>query len=261
MSLSSSVTEKVTERWDGIAAKFAALQQREKILLAAGVLLSVYLVWELAFAGDLNKRRDALVKRFEAANVQLKTLSTEEKMLVVAINNDPNAAKRRTIVRLEKQLQAANKKLQEMSVGLLSADQLPQVLHDVLRESDQLELVGMESKAPVKLQLAQEKREPTGQSEEDEAVALAEDLYEEDQARYVGDERMEEERIIGVYKHSVKITLKGEYFSVIAYLQKLEALNWKLFWENIEYQVDRYPGAVVTLEVYTLSTDRGVLGV
>jgi len=119
----------------------------------------------------------------------------------------------------------------------------------------------MESKAPVKLQLAQEKREPTGQSEEDEAVALAEDLYEEEQARYVGDERMEEERIIGVYKHSVKITLKGEYFSVIAYLQKLEALNWKLFWENIEYQVDRYPGAVVTLEVYTLSTDRGVLGV
>jgi len=76
MSLSSSVTEKVAERWDGIAAKFAALQQREKILLAAGVLLSVYLVWELAFAGDLNKRRDALVKRFEAANVQLKTLST-----------------------------------------------------------------------------------------------------------------------------------------------------------------------------------------
>ncbi|WP_045860573.1 hypothetical protein [Teredinibacter purpureus] len=257
-----SIATTFTERWSKVEEKFLALQMREKILITVSCLLVIYLVWSLTIEGGLSSKRELLVQRFEEANRELKVLSAQEQVLVNSLSSDPNAPKRREILRLEGLLENANIELQEMSVGLLSADQLSQVLYDVLRESNRLQLMGMRAIAPKKLQLAESRTVETVELEEVEF--LEEELAQRSVRQLtstVDEARLAEERIVGVYKHAVRVSLRGDYFAVIDYLQQLEQLPWKLYWDFIEYEVKSYPNAEVSLEVYTLSTDKGVLGV
>ena len=48
------------------------------------------------------------------------------------------------------------------------------------------------------------------------------------------------------------LTLKGNYFSILNFLKRLEQLKWQLYWDRLQYQVDNYPEATVTVEFYTL---------
>lgn len=54
-------------------------------------------------------------------------------------------------------------------------------------------------------------------------------------------------------KNVISLTLKGSYTSVFDYLKKIEALEWSVFWQDVKYQVDQYPQAIVTIHLYTLS--------
>jgi MSHA biogenesis protein MshJ len=52
------------------------------------------------------------------------------------------------------------------------------------------------------------------------------------------------------------LQLKGDYFSIMKFLQHVEKLKWQLFWDKFDYQVIRYPEAIVTIEFYTLKPAR-----
>ena len=58
-------------------------------------------------------------------------------------------------------------------------------------------------------------------------------------------------------KSMISLTLKGTYASIFDYLKKIEALKWSVFWEDVEYSVDQYPIAKVTIQLYTLSIIEG----
>jgi hypothetical protein len=58
-------------------------------------------------------------------------------------------------------------------------------------------------------------------------------------------------------KSMISITLKGTYSSIFSYLKKIESLDWSVFWEDVEYSVDEYPVANVTIQIYTLSVIEG----
>ena len=50
------------------------------------------------------------------------------------------------------------------------------------------------------------------------------------------------------------LSLKGDYFSIMRFLQRLEQLKWQLFWDNFNYHVKSYPQAIATVEFHTLKT-------
>ena len=54
---------------------------------------------------------------------------------------------------------------------------------------------------------------------------------------------------------------EGRYFAVRDFLARLEQLSDKLYWRSMAYHVKDYPTAEVTLEVYTLSTEKAFIGV
>ena len=58
-------------------------------------------------------------------------------------------------------------------------------------------------------------------------------------------------------KSMISLTLKGTYSSIFDYLKRIEALEWSVFWEDVEYSVDQYPVAKVTIQLYTLSIIEG----
>jgi MSHA biogenesis protein MshJ len=64
-----------------------------------------------------------------------------------------------------------------------------------------------------------------------------------------------------LFKHGVVIEVLGDYASTVLYLQAVETLPRRFFWESLDYEVTEYPTARVTLTLRSLSTQEGVVGV
>lgn len=64
-----------------------------------------------------------------------------------------------------------------------------------------------------------------------------------------------------VYRHGVAITVEGRYLDTLDYLRALEALPWHFYWDSLELHTVDYPTNRITLVVYTLSMEEGLLGV
>jgi MSHA biogenesis protein MshJ len=56
----------------------------------------------------------------------------------------------------------------------------------------------------------------------------------------------------GIMRHQFELQLEGNYLATRDYLHALEALPWKFFWDDIRYEVTRYPQAHITLNIHTL---------
>ncbi|MFL0799982.1 MAG: hypothetical protein K6L80_06020 [Agarilytica sp.] len=221
---------------------------RERGIIALLILAVVWSGFNFAFLMPLDKEKAKLKVRMDDAEQALKNLSAQEVVLAKALTNDPNAVKKKEIDQLEKKLINLEENLQTLSAGLIPAGALPEALHDVLQNVGSLKLLGMQTLAPSKLQLVRAETASADSNDEnsnDENNELREDDVDN----------------VGVFKHSVVVALEGKYFDVVSYLSALESLPWKFYWESIDYEVNQYPKARVLIEVYTLSTDEGVLGV
>lgn len=233
------------EKWELLENKFNALGLRERLLISITILVIIYVVWDFAFYRPLAQKNSNLHARLSLTNTDIAKVSAEEKIFAQALTNDPNASRKREIVRLEQKLNEMDTQLEQLSVGLIQADKLPQVLHDVLFSSDKLKLLGMKTSPVEKLSFAQ----PETAAEQLEQVEEPEKIFND-----------QPEETVSVFKHTVTISLEGRYFDVVNYLTVIEKLPWKIYWEFLDYRVVNYPNAKVILQVYTLTTEMGVLG-
>ncbi len=64
-----------------------------------------------------------------------------------------------------------------------------------------------------------------------------------------------------LYRHPLRIELTGSYLEALAYLQSLEQLPRKVYWQDLALSVEEYPQAKITVTVYTLSLKEGWIGV
>jgi len=64
-----------------------------------------------------------------------------------------------------------------------------------------------------------------------------------------------------LFRHGIEIQIEGRYFEVVNFLQRIEQQNEFLLWGDIEYMVSKYPNALVTFVVATVSPDKEFIGV
>lgn len=57
----------------------------------------------------------------------------------------------------------------------------------------------------------------------------------------------------GINQLNIQIEFQTDYFQAIAYLQQLERLSSKVYWDKLNYKVIAYPKATVTLNFHLLS--------
>lgn len=65
----------------------------------------------------------------------------------------------------------------------------------------------------------------------------------------------------GIYRHVLEVKFSGSYSNIVNYLQKLETINQKLIWDELEIIRDEYPKITVRLVISTLSTREEWVGV
>ncbi|VUD56796.1 hypothetical protein TDB9533_02403 [Thalassocella blandensis] len=248
------------ELWQKYSDQFNGRAIRERIILALCLFAVVYGVFYYGFFFPLDVKKAAIQKRLDDLGKESEKLSAQEIVFAQAIENDPNAEKKRELTRLSQQLKFLDEDLMKLSVGLISAEQLPIALRDVLLQSKGLELLGLEAQAPSKLALSEPPKLDAGTSSETSPEKTQDELNGQKNQKQKEASSQEANRGVGLYKHAVKLAIEGEYFTVVDYLKSIEELPWKIYWQTLDYQVQDYPRAKVVLEVYTLSTEKGFIG-
>ena len=65
----------------------------------------------------------------------------------------------------------------------------------------------------------------------------------------------------GIYRHVLELQFAGKYLDILGYMQAMEALDWKLLWDEIEIISEEHPRVVVKLVMSTLSTRKEWVGI
>lgn len=232
-------------------AQLAKLQEsidarviRERVLLFLTLLAFVFMVWNYLVQAPLDKERAKANTALNAIGMERKSIETQITSMTMAAANSPVIAKRKEIKQLTQNIQEVEARLATMSQGLISADQLPQMLEAMLKKIGELELVSIKTLPAVQLQLSKSSTETT--------TNTAEEIQEGAGSESEG---------AGVFKHMVVVRISGGYFELMELLTALESLSWKFYWEALDYRVESYPNAEIELRVFTLSSEEGLLGV
>lgn len=226
-----------------IIANIEARKLPERAILLALLLLIIGYLWLVFVYDKLEAGQNALQNRYAALSAQL--VEEADRMISIQRNYvaDPDAFARNRQQELQQATIEIDNQLRELTGQLILPRQMSQVLTTILQRETTLKLVSLENTpSSVLVSAGSEAIVPlVGQSE-----------FELDQE--VDDQ-------VRVYSHGLNMTFEGDFIETIRYLRSLENLDTSFFWNTLNYQVTTWPRARITLNIFTLSTQRDWIGV
>jgi MSHA biogenesis protein MshJ len=203
---------------------------KERAVLLVTVVLVLSWVSNVIVIGPLRARQAQGALEVVALRAEVEVLELESERVGTKLAFDLNEPLRIREDRLERELAALNSRVVERTQALIPPDEMARVLKKLLPQGRDPRLVRVTS-LPA---------EPLVEAEGEEQLPDAPGH---------------------VYRHGVEVELRGSYLSTLRYLEAVEQLPWRLFWEGLEYEVLEYPEARIVLTVRTLSLREGWIGV
>jgi MSHA biogenesis protein MshJ len=225
------------EQWRKLAARFDALQPRERVLVLVGLVVGAALLFDALALQPLEARRKQLERQVAEARNNIKIAETVLAGQVPII--DPDDVRRSYRNALRQQLAEIDQSMQGLQRGLVPPERMAKLLEEMLSRSRGLQLLSLRT-------LPVQRFETSAAGPAGKAVD-----------RTVKPAPKDPERT--VYQHSFEITLQGSYIELHDYLTQLEKLPWQMFWGRISMQTEQYPRLRVTLTVQTLSLNKAWL--
>ncbi len=227
-----------------IAEKIDNLSIRERAIIFFGILFVLYSLWNIFLMQPLDNKQK--IVRADLQQMQASQLATYTQIQKTLEDNrkDPNIELERKLNALKAELKQLNSEVQASTAHLVSPRQMAKILEEVLYKTKGLRLTALKSLGATSLTGGGQAKKAAGSS-----------------AATPKDEGPAGQEIINVYKHGIRIEFEGDYMSTLDYLKELEALDFRFFWDSIEYQVEVYPLSRAAIQVFTLSLQRNWIDV
>lgn len=219
------------QRWQNLAERVDAMSLRERALIFLAAVLVLVVLMNALFIDPLLARQRKLSQEIVQTQVKTSALQAQIQTMTAAQSADPDAALHARLKQMQQEMAGADSALLDFQSGLVSPQQMPAMLQDILGRNRGLRLVSLKSL-------------PT------------ENLAEAAAAAQSGTQTSAE---AGVYRHGVELTLEGSYADLLRYLTEMEASPYRMFWGKADLSADSYPKATLTLTLYTLSLDKAWL--
>jgi MSHA biogenesis protein MshJ len=211
-----------------IVAKVDGISLRERALIfAAAAFLVVSLIDSLLLEPLLDKQRK-LSAQVVQQQEKMKEAQAQIAALMQAKQADANSPQRERIRVLRQQIADGDAYLQDRRDKLVPPEKMAQLLEQVLNKNGRLQLVALNT-LPVSLLI-----EPSGDAPVVQKTGLEKQIF----------------------KHGVKITVRGNYADLLQYLTALEKLPTQMYWGVAKMDVVQHPLVELTLTLYTLSLDK-----
>lgn len=222
----------IKPQWEKLVIRIDSMTLRERgMVFSAVACLLVYLIYTLLFDPLLVKQKNLSM---QMAQQQEKTNGIHAQLgsLVQGKANDTGAPMHDRIKQVRQQLNEGDNYLKSLRDKLVPPEKMGDLLELALSQNGRLQLVALETLAQTPL-VETSSVLPAGS-----AVTLK-----------PADPKMV------VYKHGVKLTVRGNYADVLQYMEALETLPMQMFWGSTKMSVVQYPSVEMTFILYTLSLD------
>lgn len=206
-----------------VFSRIDAMSLRERAMVALTVLAVLWAIWDALLMRPLNALEQARQEQLASVTQQLGELNHAIQTLAGGRAGNPEQDARRRLAGLRARAVEVDTELRTVTRELVPPNEMTTLLETVLEQTGRLRLVGMET--------------------------LPAEPVETDAGE------------TGYYRHGLAVDVRGSYLDTLRYLEALEKLKWRFFWESVELEVLDHPTSQVRIIVYTLGERRGVIGV
>lgn len=211
-----------------LIAKVDAMSLRERALIFAAAAFLLVMLIDTLFLNPLLQKQKALSAQVVQQQEKMKDIQARLAALLRANEANSASPERVRMAELRKQIEDGKVYLREKRDKLVPPENMAELLEKVLSRNQRLQLVDLHT-LPVS---------PFVETSGDAAEARVSGLETQ------------------MYKHGVKITVRGTYADLLQYLNALEKLPTQMFWGQAQMNVIKYPSVELTLTLYTLSLDK-----
>lgn len=206
-----------------LQASVDKLSLRERLLVFATVLMLFGSVWYLSLMQPLTQRATNSRTEIQSAQAQIATANRSLEDQVLQISGTGTEYQDR-FARVQRRIDEINENLGDYASELIDPAEMARVLEGVLKEQSKLRLIRIRNLSPEALSASADSRTAT------------------------------------FYKHGLEIEFEGSFVACQEYLQEIENLPWRFYWQVLELEVLEYPRNRIRLEVSTLSLDEEWIG-
>jgi len=205
--------------------RFGALSLRERALIAASLAALVWLAWDWTIHQTIDRRMAVVQSAVASLRERIVSEVAVADELRKSIENDPNRKLGEEQRSLDQQIAELDAQLEALVGGFVAPAMMPTLLEDVIAHHAGVTLT----------RIASLPMEPVRQQGG--------------------------EIVPGLYRHAMRVELRGGYFPIRDYLRELEDAPWRFSWRSLNYHVEQFPEATVVLEIETMSREKNWLGV
>lgn len=204
-------------------ARLDALTLRERLLVFGTTVAVLFSIWHLSLMQPLAQRAETDKKELGSISGRIDTANENLEIQVLQLAGIGDDG-RMQLQRIQQRIDDLNEQLGDYAAELISPAEMAQVLEGVLENQHQLRLLNMRNLGA-------------------EALSVSEDS-----------------RNAVFYKHGLEIELFGSYLACLDYLEAIESLPWRFYWQVLELDVEEFPMNRIRIEVSTLSMDEEWIG-
>ena len=218
------------------ATAFDALSLRERVMLfGAGVAALLFVFYFMVF-GPLWAKRAALDASIAQKQSLVSATNQEIELVMLAHANDPDRDARARLTAVLAETASLKQALRQQQHGLVAPERMVTLLAHLLRQHAGLRVVSLKTlpsgtvgDAAAGSDAAKGSAQPSAPAVKAPAALL--------------------------HRHGVEVVLQGSYADMVDYMQALQAMPTRVFWGKAQLAAETYPGATLTLTLYTLSMD------
>lgn len=215
--------------YEALQTRVDSFSLRERAMIFVAISAVLYLLWDNLLMAPVERQQHDILSRIETLRGEISALDQQTGEVMARHNTDPNRDDHRQLAALAQQLQQVDRQISELVSGLIEPNQMARILERVLENQQGLRFIRLEN-------LGRE--------------ALI-DLGSEQGGNNSS----------GVFRHTMRLELEGNFNQTLAYLRALETLPWQFRWDEVKITMLSYPNANIVIKVHTLSLQEGWLGV
>ena len=239
------MNEALQRQLDAFLKSIESRKQSEKVMVLAILGVGLVLVYLSIFFDPV--RADIEIANNQINNVtrQIQAQQTTYAAMLVQSQEDPNKFANDRLQAISREQQQLEREIESLAGDLISPNEMTRILTSVLERQAGLELVYFQNREATPLR---------------EGVSNVSELLAE--TGTVNFDDVVEDDVSGqVYEHGLVIEFQGDFYSTLKYLRFLEEISGSFFWDAINFRQLEWPNARISLEIHTLSTNQGFIGV
>jgi len=229
----SPLTRALKTRFAKLDDLYNGRSLRERAILGGGIAALVFLAMDSTLIRPVSAKLERSRVAIERTTEEIARLESEHGALkrVELTDQEVELVARKEL--LQRQIAEIDAQIAAEISDLVPPEAVVSVLENVLADQSGLSLVRAESQQPHRVGSG-------ALHDSDSSILDATD---------------------GLYRHGLRIQIEGDYRATLEYLERVEASPWNLLWDRLEYRVQQYPTATITLDLHTLSEVEEWIGV